>query len=72
MFCVDLEKALDSVARKVLEWAFGKKITPKVLVRSVMSLYEESNTRVGVASKMSEEVEVKVGMKQEYVLSSLL
>ena len=43
---VDVEKALDRVPRKVLEWAMGKKFISYVLVRSVMSLYEGAKTRV--------------------------
>ena len=34
---VDIEKALDRVPRKVLEWTMRKKGTPEVLVGSVMS-----------------------------------
>ena len=36
---MDLEKALDRVPRKVLEWSLWKKGIPEVLARSVMSLY---------------------------------
>ena len=36
----------------------------QVLVRSVMSLYEEAKTRVRVDSELSHEFEVKVGMHQ--------
>ena len=39
MCFVDLEKAFDTVPRKVLEWSMQKKVMPDVLVRSVMSLY---------------------------------
>ena len=40
MCFVDLEKAYDTVPRKVMEWAMRKKGIPEVRVRSVMSLYE--------------------------------
>ena len=40
MCLVDLEKTLDIVPRKVMEWAVRKKGIPEVLVRSVMSMYE--------------------------------
>ena len=40
MCFVVLEKALDRVPRKMLEWALRKKGIPEVLVRSVMSLNE--------------------------------
>ena len=46
MCFVDLEKALDRVPRKVLEWAMSKKGILEVLVRSVMSLYEGAMMRV--------------------------
>ena len=72
MYFVDLEKAFDRVSRKVLEWALRMKGIPVVLVRSVMSLYEGAKTRVRVASEMSEEYEVKVGMHQGPVLSLFL
>ena len=48
MHFVDLEKAFDSVPRKVLEWAMRKKGVPEVLVTSMMSLYEGAKTRVRV------------------------
>ena len=68
MCFVDLEKAFDRVPRKVLEWA----LRMKALVRSVMSLYEGTKTRVRVNSELSEEFDVKVGMHQGSVLSSFL
>ena len=55
MCFVNLEKSFYRVPRKVLEWAMKKKGIPKVLVRSVMSLYEEANTRVRVYSQLLEE-----------------
>ena len=58
MCFVDLEKALDRVPMKVLEWALRKKGIPEVLVRSVMGLYEGAKTRVRVDSELSEELEV--------------
>ena len=42
-FCfMDLGKAFDRVQKKVLYCAMRKKGIPAVLVRSVMSLYEEA------------------------------
>ena len=38
MFFVDLEKAIDRVPRKVMEWALRKKELAEVLVQAVMSL----------------------------------
>ena len=46
MCFVDIEKTLDRVPRKVLEWTLRKKGMPDVLVTSVMSLYEAANMRV--------------------------
>ena len=37
-----------------------------------MSLYEGTETRVRVDAKLSEEIEVKVGMHQRFVLSPFL
>ena len=62
---VDLEKA-------VLEWALRKKEIPKVLIRSVMSLYVGPRTRVSVNSELAEEFEDKVWMHQGYVQSPFL
>ena len=53
MCFVDLEKAFDIVQRKVLEWAMRRKII-RVLVRSVINLYEGAKTRVRVHSDLSE------------------
>ena len=69
MCIVDLEKGLDRVPRKVLEWALRKKEIPVVWGKSVMSLYEGAKTRVRVDSELSEEVDVKVGMHQGSVMS---
>ena len=72
MCFVDLEKAYDGVPRNVLEWALRKNEIPKVLVRTVLCLYEGAKTRVRVDSELSEEFEVKVGMHQRSVLSPFL
>ena len=49
-----------------------KKGLPEILVKAVMSLYEEAETRVRVGSGLSEEFSVKVGVHQGSVLSPLL
>ena len=49
-----------------------KKEIAEVVVRSVMSLYDGTKTKVRVDSELSEEFEVKVGMHQESVLSLFL
>ena len=46
-----------------------KKGIADVLLRSVMSLYEEAKSRVRENSKLSEKFEIKVGMHQRSVLS---
>ena len=68
MFC-GLRESFDRVPRKVLEWALRNKGIPDVLVRSVMSLYEGARTTVRVDSELLQELEVKVEMHQESVLS---
>ena len=55
MCFAEIEKALDRVPMKVLEWAMKKKGIPDVLVRSVMSLYEGAKTMVRVDSELPEE-----------------
>ena len=50
MCFVDLKKAFDRVPRKVMKWALRKKSLPEVLVKTVMSLYEGSRTKVRVGS----------------------
>ena len=72
MCFVDMEKALDGVPRKVMEWAMRKKGLSEVMVRAVMSLYDGAKTRVKVGSACSGEFQVKVGVHQGSVLSPLL
>ena len=49
-----------------------KKGLSEVIIRAVISLYDDAKTRVGVGSANSEEFQVKVGVHQGYVLSPLL
>ena len=72
MCFVDLEKAFDRVPSKVLEWAIRKRCIPEAMVRAVMSLYEDAETRVRVGLELSKEFEVKVGVHQGFVLSALV
>ena len=65
MSYVDLEKAFDRVPRKVLKWSMMKKGIPKVLIKSVMSLYEGAKTKVRVDLKLSERFVVKVGCTKD-------
>ena len=72
MCFVDMEKAFDSVPRKVIEWAMRKKDLSEVMVRAVMSLYEGAKTRVRVESSYSKEFEAKVDVHQGYLLLPLM
>ena len=58
MCFVDLEKALNRVPRKVMEWELRKKA--EVLVQAAISLYEGSRTKVRIGSGTSEEFWVRV------------
>ena len=69
---MDIDKALDRVPRKVLEWAMRKRGIPEVMVRSVTSLCEGAKTRVGVDCALSEEFEAKIGMHQGSVFSTFI
>ena len=72
MCFVDLEKAFDRVPRRVIECAMRKKGLLEILVKAVMSLYEEAETKVGIGLGLSEEFSVKVSVHQGSVLSPLL
>ena len=43
---VDLEKAFDRVARKVVEWAMRKLGVEEWLVTAVMAMYKHARTRI--------------------------
>ena len=68
---MDLEKAFDRVARRVMERALRKKGL-EVLVQAVMSLYQGSRTKVKVGFGTSEEFWVRVGEHQGSVLPPLI
>ena len=72
MCFVDIEKALDRIPRKVMEWAMRKKGFSEVIVRALMSFHHGAKTKVQVGSELSEELLVKVGVHQGSVLSPLL
>ena len=55
MCFVDLEKAIDRVLRKVMEWALRRKGLAEVLVEAMMSFHEDTRTKVGVGSGTSKE-----------------
>ena len=69
---VDIEKAIDRVPRKLMEWAMRKKGLSQVIVRAVMSLNHGAKTKVRVGSESSEKFLVQVGVHQGSVLSPLL
>lgn len=64
MCFVDIEKAFDTVPRKIIKWLLREKGVRETMVRIVMSLYEGAKTRVRVGSGLSEELPVKVGVHQ--------
>ena len=53
MCFVAIEKALDRIPRKVMEWAMRKISLPKVVVRAVMSLYHGAKTKLRLGSELS-------------------
>ena len=48
MCFVDIEKAFDTVLRKMMEWAMRKKGLPEVIVTTVMKIYHWAKTKVRV------------------------
>ena len=72
MCFVDIEKAIDRVPRKVMEWAMRKKGLSKVIVRAVKSLYHGAITKVQMGTELSEEFLVQVDGTQGCLLSPLL
>ena len=61
---VDMEKSLDRVPKKVMEWSIRQRWLPKMLVKAI--------TRTWVELELSEKFFVKIGVHQGLVLSSLL
>ena len=72
MCFVDQEKAFNRVPRKVVEWAMRKKGIPGALVTALMSLYKGARTKTKVGIRLSEELEVNVGVHQRSAYPSLL
>ena len=69
---VDLEKAFDRVPREVVRWALRQLGVEEWLVHTVMTMYKRARTVVRTKQGYSTEFEVKVGVHQGSVLSSLL
>ena len=64
MASVDLERAFDRVPRKVIWWAMRKLGVEEWIVKLVQGMYENVRSRVRVVEGLSEEFEVKVGVRQ--------
>ena len=71
MAFVNLEKAFDRVPRKVI-WALRQLGVDEWIVRLVQGMYSNARSRVRVGDGYSVEFEVKVGVHQGSVLSTLL
>ena len=69
---VDLENAFDRVLRRVLKWTLRKLGVDESLIYTVMALYTEACTVVKTDAGLSESFDVKVGLHEGSVLSSLL
>ena len=70
---MDLEKALDRVPQKVVQWSMRKLLVENWLVRVVMVMYDvRPKISVRVNGVQSEDFEVKVGVHQGSVLSPIL
>ena len=69
---VDLEKAFDEVPREMVMATLRLMGVPEAGVRMVEGTYAKTTARVVVGEEASEEFEVKIGLRQGSVLSSLL
>ena len=69
---VDLEKAFDTVPRKMAVATLGWMGAPESEVRMVEAMYENTKGRVVVGSGMSNEFQVTIGLRQGSALSRLL
>ena len=69
---VDLEKAFDTVPREMVTATIRWMGVPEAEVRMVEGTYEKTTARVVVGEGSSEEFEVKIGLRQGSVLSTLL
>ena len=72
MAFIDLEKVFDLVPQKVIWWALRKLGVEEWIVRLVQGMYTNARSHVRVGEGYSEEFEVKVGIHQGSVLSTLL
>ena len=58
--------------RRVIEWALKRQNVSERMVTLIMTLYENTNSRVKTFIGTSKEFEIKVGVYQESALSPLL
>ena len=69
MCFVDMEKTLDRVPKRAMEWAMKKKVLPEILIKAVMSLNEGAETKGRDGSGQLDKFSVKVGVHQGSELS---
>ena len=69
---VDLEKAFDTVPRRVLSWAQRKFGVPGWILRVIQVMYQKARRQVRVNNLFSDVFDVQVGVHQSSVLSPLL
>ena len=69
---VDLEKAFDTVPRKMAMATLRWMGTPESEVKIVEAIYENTKARVVVGLGMSNEFQVNIGLRQGSALSPLL
>jgi len=67
-----LEKAFDRVPREVTRWALKKAGVEERLVKAVMAVYKGAQTVVRTTDGDSKAFNVKVGLHQGSVLSSII
>ena len=69
---VDLEKAFDTVPRKMAMPTLRWMGAPEPEVKMVEAMYENTTGRVVVGSRMSNEFQVNIGLRHDSALSPLL
>ena len=69
---VDLEKAFDTVSRKMAMATLRWIGTPESEVKMVEAMYENTKARIVVGSGMSNEFQANIGLRQGSALSPLL
>jgi len=72
MAFVDLEKTFDRVPREVVWWALRKLGVNELLMSVIKAMYADMSTMVRLSGRVSEGLNVKVGVHQGSVLSPLL